>query len=417
MSYSSLLKSVYIDPIYDSSKRRTEFRLLQGNGEVYTSNLRLLNVGVVYSGSNTYVYNLFAGAYSLISRISLLSGNEVLEEIRDFTKWATFKNINSTNDKNKSVNKYINKSLLGFEVEGGLTATTNPDYTSYYASKNTFTSANNAGQQNTSWLSLRAMFSLLKNTPYLDTNKLENLRVVIEYNTLSTVGTSDGVFDLNNDFNTSEPLLVCDEVMVKDNTIQQPDVIEYLPVELDSVVVPAVNATSNTGTKQQLRVRVNGFNNKTVNRLLIVNSPTVANLESDRWASVSQLNQVVQPVVNGKNIYPFEGINGYNRRLALMVDTWGELNTIDLMSSVGLGSCVSVNATSSFLTGTTDYTGISINNKIDSLDLEYERENVIDTSQTTQTSSRLNQALNLSLYGEVRKVLTVNNGIVKSSYI
>lgn len=417
MSYSSLLKSVYIDPIFNSSKGRSEFRLLQGNNEIYTSNLRLLNVGVVYNGNANYAYNILGGAYCVISRISLLSGNELIEEIRDFTKWASFKNVNSTNDKNKSLNKFINKSLLGFETSGGLTPNSELTYSSYYTSKNTFSAAQNAGNQNTSWLSLRSIFSFLKNTPYLDTNKLDNLRVVLEYNTSSAVITDDDVFDLDNDFGTSEPLLVCDEVMTKDNTVQQPDVIEYLPVELDSVVVPAVNATSNTGTTQQLKVRVNGFNNKSVNRLLIVNSPTVANLNTDRWASVSQYNQVVQPVVNGKNLYPFEGIQGVNRRLALMVDTWGELNAIDLMTNVGLGSCVSVHSTNSFLTGTVDYTGFSINNKVDSLDLEYQRDNVVDSSQANQTNATLNQALNLSLYGEVRKVLTVNNGVVNSTYI
>lgn len=420
MSYSSTLKPLYIDPIYNSSKRRAEFRILEGNEEIYTSNMRLLNVGVITSldGQNSYIYNTIGGAYVLIDRIRLLAGNELIEEIVDFPKWASFKNLNSSNDNNKSINKWVNKSQLGFTTTDGLPATNNElRYNFFYPDKNNFDIDNN-NIENCSWLSLRSVFSFLKNTPYLDTNKLQNLRVVIEYNTLSTIVSGDETqFDLNGNFQTAEPLLVVDEVMNKDESVKQPDLIKYMPLELDRVKIPAINATSETGTTQELKMRVNGFNNKTVNRMLLVNSPQSANLNFNRWNSVSQLGQVVQPVINGKQKLPFEGINGPNRRLAMTVDTWGEMNLIDGMAHCGVGSTLNVYDNVLRLIGTGDYTAWVVGEKVENMDLNYKRVNVNETNAQSQTTTKLNQALNLTLYGEVEKVLTVNNGVVKSSYV
>lgn len=416
MSYSTSLKPFYCDPIYDASKKRTEFRLIDST--VYTSNLRLLNVGINYAGSASYIYNFTAGAYAVIDRIQLLSGNELLEEVRDFPKWMTFQNYNNSNDMNKSLNKYVNKSNFGFELVGGLTSADEIQYQSYYIGKTTFASSDNDSEKQLGWLNLRSVFSFLKNVQYLDTDKLKKLRVVVYYNTRSVYDDNTNN-DLQAADNTAEPLLVADEVLEGGS---MPDVVEYTPVEIDRVIVPNENSPTTAGTEKEKKYRVNGFNNKRVQRLLMVNSGTTNELlRHTKHGSQAQVNQKVQVAVNGVNKLPFDGQEGANRRLALLHDTWGECNTVDALAHVGCGSCVSVYSGNAGLfnynIGSLDYFGMSINEKVEDLQLTYTRTNVADDTVTNQYENQVNEQLELTLFAEVPKVAQLKGGVVMTSYV
>lgn len=418
MSYSTNLKSSYIDPVYDASKKRTEFRLTDGT--TYTSNLRLINLGIEYNrdANDAYAYNLGAGAYGVIDHIQLLAGNELIEEVRDFPKWVTFQNFNNTNDRNKSLNKFTNKSNFGFEMVSGLQATEDIKYASYYDTLQFYQQSDNTSDKQLCWLSLRKVFSFLGSVQYLDTEKLKKLRVVVYYNTNSVYVDGNSHHDLHSSDKTAEPLLVADEVMEGGS---MPDVVEYVPVELDRIVVPAVDATVEEGQEQEKKFRVNGFNNKRVQRLLIANSGTTnSKLGINRFGSVSQINQRIQVAVNGANKLPFEGQTGHNRRLAMLHDTWGECNPVDAMTNVGAGSCVAVYEGSTTIRdtiGTFDYFGMVVNDKVDDLQITYARTNAKDVSTTTQTESQFNEALDLTLMAEVPKVAQMKNGVFMTSYL
>lgn len=416
MSYSTSLKPFYCDPIYDASKKRTEFRLLDST--VYTSNLRLLNVGMNYGGSGVYTYNFTAGAYAVIDRIQLLSGNELLEEVRDFGKWITFQNYNNSNDMNKSLNKFVNKSNFGFELVDGLDQAKEIKYSPYYSPKVAFVKSDNDTETQLGWLNLRSVFSFLKNVQYLDTDKLKKLRVVVYYNTRSVYFDNTNT-DLQAADSTAEPLLVADEVLEGGS---MPDVVEYMPVEIDRVIVPGEDSPATLGTEQEKKIRINGFNNKRVQRLLMVNSGTTNSLlDVTRFGSQAQVNQKVQVAVNGVNKLPFDGQEGANRRLALLHDTWGECNTIDALAHAGCGSCVNVYTASNVLNyhiGSLDYFGMSINEKVEDLQLTYTRTNVADSGIVTdQKLNQVNEQLELTLFAEVPKVAQLKGGVVLTSYL
>ena len=82
--YNASLKTHLVDPIYDTSKFQTEFRL-QGD-TVYLSNMRLLDVGCTVDSA--VAYNALAGAYSVIKSIHLYDGNQLLDQLLEANIWA-----------------------------------------------------------------------------------------------------------------------------------------------------------------------------------------------------------------------------------------------------------------------------------------------------------------------------------------
>lgn len=416
MSYSSSIKTDYIDPDFFQDKKRCVFKLDIGNETVYLSNLRLINLGIILDPANTtsgYIYNPIAGAYVLIKSIQLLAGNEVIEEKREFSSFASFMNYNNSNENNRSLNKWVNKSLLGFELLGGLTG--QPLYAPYYPNKNSFQVTDNGTERNLGWLNLRKVFSFLQNVEYLDTKKLNKLRLVIEFETESVyVDKTPSNLTANDSINP--PLLCVDVVLNPDNNLTTPNVVEYTPLEVDRVIIPEFSgALTDTGVEQKLKFRMNGFNNKTLNRMLMVNTPTTSNFAGfTKYLSEHQLNQKIQVAVNGRNRLPFDGITKTNQRLRLLNETWGECNTYDGLVSMN-GSCVAIYEPPELI-GTLDYFSLNIGEKVEDLQVEFTRTCAND-SGGVNNENPVNQALELKMYAEVQKVLTFDNNNVLTSYM
>lgn len=419
MSYSSSIKTDYIDPDFFQDKKRCVFKLDIGNETVYLSNLRLINLGIILDPANNaqgsgYLYNPIAGAYVLIKSIQLLSGNEVIEEKREFSSFVSFMNYNNSNENNRSLNKWVNKSNLGFELAGGLND--QPGYAPYYPGKNIFNAADNGTERNLAWLNLRKVFSFLQNVEYLDTKKLNKLRLVVEFETESVYATVPAnTFNLTANDSINPPLLCADVVLNADNNLTTPNVVEYTPLEVDRVIIPELSgALTDTGVEQKLKFRMNGFNNKTLNRMLMVNTPTTSNFSGiTKYMSEHQLNQKIQVAVNGRNRLPFDGITKTNQRLRLLNETWGECDTFDGLVSMN-GSCVAIYTPE--LIGTLDYFSLNIGEKVEDLQVEFTRTCAND-SGGVNNENQVNQAVELKMYAEVQKVLTFDNNNVLTSYM
>jgi hypothetical protein len=113
----------------------------------------------------------------------------------------------------------------------------------------------------------------------------------------------------------------------------------FLAIEHDRLVVPAVAAADSV--VQSISQNVGGFNNKTVNRILVVTSSTnggAIGADNTRGfclggaigaditrelGSCSHLNQKVQVRITGSNVFPRDGITGPNQRRALLNSVWG----------------------------------------------------------------------------------------------
>lgn len=423
--YTSAVKSHQIDPVFDRNKFRSEFRL--DEDKLYLTNLRIANVGVVHTGIEPKSYKFFTGAYGIIKDIQLMDGGKVIDEVREFQKYIAFKNYNASNDDNKSKNKFLNRSNYSFKiVDGNPAVGTDPDNPTLastrpikYAVDNIFGSVVNPNSDtDLGWLSLKEVFGFLSEATVLSTSLMKNLRVVINYDKTDVLG--GGVLGAND--SSSMPTLLADEVVdetVKNQLIKTITSMTFQCIEHDRVIVPQVAPTAeNTEVVQKTNFRVNGFNGKVLGRLLIVNSPTTqTGLDLFKHGSVNQINQVVQVRVNGTNRLPFNGISGPNERLQLMAETWGQSNVIPGMAN-GAANIDVYDKTPGFknIIGSQDYFGMRIGDIVEDLQLEYTRTGVFDEGAATQGVTRYNQQLNLDIFAEVTKTLSVSGNNYELTY-
>lgn len=411
--YTSTIKSHQIDPVFDRSLFRTEFRL--DEDKVYLSNLRIANVGLIPASGTNKRYQFFTGAYGVIKDIQLLDGGKVIDELKEFQTFIAFKNYNQSNDENKSKAKYLNRSNYGFTLEEGNPATIDPvknnsrpvKYSIEYDLPGGLSTTDNEVQYG--WLSLKDVFGFLAEAPILPTGVMRNLRVVVNY-----VKTEVANVPLTNNDSTPLPVLLADEVMdegVAKNLLSQFSGLKYKSIEHDRVIVPVLNPAVGTTQNQKVQFRVNGFNGKAVDRLLMVNTPTTQATGLYTNGSTSQLNQRVQVRVNGSNRLPFNGITRPNERLQLLTQSWGTCNTVPGASSGTTNVLVYNPATSTNLRGiigSQDYFGMRIGDVVEDLQIEYERDGVHDPTTGNQQLCRYNQQINLDMFAEVSKTLAVS---------
>ena len=416
--YSSGLKTDYIDPVYDRKNFRSEFRL--DRDTLYLSNLRLLDVAAK-TAAGQESYNALGGCLALIKSIQLLDGNERLDAIHNFHLESAFKNYNNSNEANRNVKSETTKNSLGYVFNGVQSSISSAQ----------IQVANTPAQMNTtesttakSWVDLKKAMPFLDAVNYLPTNVFTNLRVVVEYNTDSTLFAEQSLTT----FETIQPLLVVDEMQDSDTKMQLMKSFQganYVSLENDRVIIPAPNNVSagNPNPEQSVNLLVNGFNNKRVNRMFIVNTPTVTStfksagvdLGFGKLSSMAQLDQSVNFRVNGSNLYPYP-IDRPNKRLGRLTDVWGTCNTFsnDLFIVDGsnhiekpdrLGKC--------------DYQPANMHGeRVRELQLQYKRTNEYDASESSQSNGLYNQKLELNLFAEVQKVLTVKpNGEYDVSYM
>ena len=102
--YTNAVKTWTIDPVFNQSKVRSEFRIEANN--LYASTFRLLNVGVTVDVLENR-YNYLIGAQP-ISRIVLYDGKTVLDSI-DYHNYEAFNRYKNTNSVNCDIAKPIKK--------------------------------------------------------------------------------------------------------------------------------------------------------------------------------------------------------------------------------------------------------------------------------------------------------------------
>ena len=419
MFHTSGLKTSLIDAVYDRTNFRTEFRF--DVDKVYLSNARLLNVGVVKVGADATAYNKLVGSYGIIKQISLMDGNETLSNMVDFNRYTAFKSFLKKNDENNSIKKFLQKNNMGFVFTSNLGQ--------LYPSIENLTDDNviattESGTEK-GWLSLRECLGFLGASQYVPTNVFRNLRLVIEYDTQVSSFASNSTLP----YNTLEPLLVCDEMInskVATKMMNEYKGLSWIDVETDRMVLPALDIPSpstDKNPKQETSFLVNGFNGKSVNRMVMCNVPTnPATYDSSENAgyftvysnmgSMNQFRQSVQVQLNGSNLFT-EAINTPNKRLASLIDNFGDATMpLGYETYDGLDDLVQ---NSVEVLGNTDYTCFSLGGaRVQELVIDYARSGVYDSTIPTQTLGRFNQSLVLQLYGEVQKRLVMNG---KGQYI
>jgi hypothetical protein len=404
--YGANLTTRYIDPVFERSNLRAEFRLQPDT--LYLSNLRLL--GVVSDASTVTNYNALVGALASIASIQLYDGNQLLDQVLQATILNAFRNQLHSNDSNLSVNRYLSYTGLGFLASGvdgnggGVKV----------REQNGF--APNEGQQ--AWVSLKAMLPFLASSLVMPTNVFKKPRLVINYSSQTDLqnslfqqnSTAPATFD-----NLTGMVLVADEMNagdMKDAMMSNYDGVRYSPIEHDSVILPAITGLADTTAEDEKKetrsFNVNGFNNKYLKRLVLVNTATdkttwqngAANTLYSNQGSLSFFKPRVQLRVNGSDLLPREGFIGHNRRLAQLTDAWGTQNLVNGGQFTSIEGAADVIDVPVDRCGSVDYTGVKVERQVSELIVDVERSGVFGNAD-------LNQAIRLNMFGEVAKAVVM----------
>jgi len=425
-SYGNVTTRI-IDPVFDRANLRVEFRLPADS--CYLSSMRLINFGIDSNNAATS-YNPQLGALGAIRNISVFDGSVLLEQLTDASLLNAFKNVQAENDYNLSVNRSLKYNENGYTTSGvpGFVNNTELSRNAYQvATQNP--GGNNIGKK--AWISLRDCISFLRSSSVVPTNVYRQFRVVVEYNDASALkyltSVSNAVVTTS-----ADALFLVDEVNdgdAKDSMMRNYDGVAFRPIEAERVVVPASAPANDTEGEQALSFLVNGFNNKRLNRLLVVQQSgdattyDVANVNVGNGviASVPQWRTEFNLRINGKNKLAGNGIAGSpatatsdpgssaNRRLAYLTDTWGNTNIAPSQNAVSLND--EANYVSTALQARKqDYIGCLVSDVIQELQIQYSRNPVGAASTSAGSNASQRQQLFLSVFGEVERAVVMGAG-------
>jgi hypothetical protein len=402
--YTSSIQTEVLNPVYNQSKYRSEFRLDQDM--LYTPFMRVCNLGVLATAASfadQRKYNRLTGVCGVVRNIFLYDDKQVLDQVLNYKDYGAFKNFNSTNSDNQDVKKNLKKHGLGFVYDtdsiSGSTITTlikqyNPVTGGHIPTNDDATSP-------TGYLDLRDVFPLLKSVEFISTTIFKNLKVVIEYdvNNLLTTGTNADLPSA-----TTVPVLVVDKVVNDqpfiDKFLSEFKGVSWNCMEMESVQLPLITPPA-SGVQSQ-KYRLNGFTDKTLGVLLLQKKPvTVLSTDYLNNGSISLINETIQVAVNGSNILPDDGVIAPNQRLALLTDTFGNCNAFSGCNMTGFINCTSSVENTVQRVGQLDYFGCAVGKKISALDVTVSRKN------TAGIDARYKQAVELQFWGSVTKAIVV----------
>ena len=123
------------------------------------------------------------------------------------------------------------------------------------------------------------------------------------------------------------------------------------------------------------------------------------------YGSQACFRQNLQYRVNGRNILPAMDTSGSNRRLAQIVDTFGDCFAYIGSNQYGGDNALELNDGRNLL-GNLDYKGCYIGEYINDLQLVYDRTGLEDTTDKRPTTDQLVA----HVYGETRKILQLQAG-------
>ena len=411
MSYYSdeNVATKYLDPRIYTENARCTFEL-NTDEAAYLPNLRLLNVGVVASAINDY--NNLLGGMGIIKNARLLDGKTVLSQATENQFYQGFQNINHSNEENQSSRSQQQCTAIGLTVNGD-----SRQVERMAAKTQTNTNVSTTGSAT---LDLRTIFPMLNSISHLPTSVFKNLRIEIEFD---AERTNQLLADTATTFNTLRPVLAVD--VVENPTLvasldKNFNSASWLEVEHDLFVGAATpNTAANAGVRQNINVKINGYNNKSLERLLIVKEiQDPAKLISGTavkgagiYASVACFQQNVQFRVNGSNLLPRNGITGNNERLAYIVDTYGDCSAYIGSNQYGGDNAVELFDARNLL-GQRDYIGVYVGKAISDLQINYSRVGLEDTTPLRPTTD----ALRFHCYGEVKKQIVIQNGSYNIQY-
>ena len=383
---------------------------LDGTKRAYLPNMRLLNVGVDSASGSAMLYNDLVGAAVVIDSIHLYDGKTELSGINRHQLYKGFLNQRNTNAYNTTVDSKLGKNSLGWAVEG--------------VSRQVGRVEVSEGSTSYGHLDLAKVLPLLLEIQILPTALFPNLNIRINLN--GKLGSQ-----ILNDVSvvpvSVRPILaadVIDDVKVIAGMVKSlgPG-LTWSEVEHDRFYIDGKPTASPTTTADQLKkqtvnVTLNGFNNKHLERILIVKELTEPDLEVNtnivkgfgRYGSPSCFRQQLQINVNGSSVLPNQGIIGNNERLAYLIDSFGDCSNYPGSNQYALDIDDVVKNGSDYL-GQLDYQGLYIGKYIKTLQINYSRVGLHETGKRATT-----RPMYAHVFGAVNKLLSISGNSYAISY-
>tara|TARA_R110001592_G_scaffold217735_4_gene471562 strand:- start:1988 stop:3259 length:1272 start_codon:yes stop_codon:yes gene_type:complete len=414
MSFS---KNEIIDPSREVQNVRVEWSLDLKDSIYLNDSLKIINLGLVTS-AGVASYNVLTGVKSLIKHARLMNGREVISSLRHANRYLGWLEYNRTNSKNMSLKQWEARSKNGVKLESdGANYVMN--YTQVNASNQTNTTRETT---NTGCIYLSELFPILNNEDFiLHSSIFKNLRVEIEYDMRPEVILTQT--NLGGTINTTTPQLVVDVVVDQQDYAEMTKNalsmnLQFKELEHDQFVMPHSDAAvgSTVAQKQVVDAKLNAFDNKVVDRLLI--SKEYANL--NRYStggnvygvgplgSVANYRENWQFVVNHAEILPDGGWDKDSVIQSNLVDVWGE--------SSNWGGSFNFDWTNkaddwadSNTVGQGSWVGVKVSDLVKNMNIRFTRFN-LDDRAVAPIAKKANEKEIVHVYGETLRQLLVVNG-------
>jgi hypothetical protein len=412
---NNTVRTHVIDPVYNRSKQRSVFEL--PNDANILSNLRIGNFGIIANTATTYLGGI--GALGCIESIQLQTQDgTVIDQLQNFQLYSQYKQYARDNQRQKDRAPNLSKNQMAMSF-GGITNASEvgqkiTNYNINGPSRAILTSEALTAQ---GWFSLSDCLGILRNMPVINTGVMRDLRLIINYDPSLVDAVTDTV---NVPFNTTQPFLIADQLLTP---LMPMKPVSYHTIEHDSISVPAVAPTSAEVTKvQPISRSLNGFRNKSIQRMLIAKSPNLlssyqtggVNMRYGKVASVSCHKETMQISVNGSNIFSQDGLTKENQRLAMLSDVYSECSTYPFANGSAYVELDAVDRNAHIDVGNDiisqlDYYGVLVQSSVSDMKLNFSRtgvyvEKASDSSNITAEAS-VNQALTLNCFAEVSKLI------------
>ncbi len=406
--YTSGVQTRYIQPTTNTNRFRTEIRLNQGSDVIYFTDLRLCNLGFSSATGNEKI-NELNGLYSCIKNLTLMDGNITLSQVLNLDKYSGFKCYNKTNDENLSKNQELKKNNMGFITIGENPTNQSNSRPQIGTLHSEITTTNDVSTTPQSWFSLKEYLPMLDESRYLPLSVYKDLRLVIEYSS----SLDDMMPNGSSQISTVEPFLVVSELTneeAKGQIRKQYNGVVFQELEHSRVRVDELNPTAgDPNPKQDTTFTINSFNNKTLNRLLMIKTPTATSSTSyGKLGSVGQYKEQTQIFVNGASLLPDSGLTTHNQAQAMLYDLWGDANNI--VGADWLPDTTNAVDDADDRLGQLDYRSVMVENFVNDFQINFQRNGQYKqgVADNLQKNEKYNQALNLQLFGEVNKAVAVN---------
>lgn len=398
-SLSNQLKTHHIDPRYHSI-RRTLFRIEPNR--MFLGNLRLANLGCVTSSANAK-YNCVGGVTNLFKNIFLYNGKELIDCLRHANDYLSADSFNKSHSKQRSIEVESIANDMNFRLNNKYQITIDKE------------PANATDNINTTKECVLDLTRPLKylNVGYLPTNLMQDLTLVIEWNTNDVLrDNADNVVSIN------EPVLIADELLDESKYDQIISMfrkgIQFDAIEDDRMVIEAqAQPNANQTTDQTVKARIDGFNRKIVSNVLLVTKPSARQTNVGVTNSVAQFNEGIRFTLNGKALLPYFQIDSSAIKLGLHKDIYGDSSMFwgaNEYHTIANDDPYDNNKVRD-LYKHLSYGAVRLNDYVQNLQVQYDRTSIHGLGKTYEL-------LQLFLFASVRKMIMANDdGSIEVGYV